>query len=621
MSRAAQLLRRSLASTLNPGPKPTVPTSKALLGMVSENTAVTHAQSWATDVATIGRTLDYGSFYYHASDPYPVSDTTSLVPAPANLMITWFGWPDSEVNAGTHDAAITTRAQALAALQVPIFLRWDIEMNIISYSYEPSTTIAAGSNSVALPHTPVNVAATASFPSSGTALIGISGAATTIAYTSTTSTTFAGATLGTGTMLTGQGVFPGTAGTTFISAWQRVYGLFQAAGATNVAFVWCPNSNSPFDPNSWRQYYPGDAYVDWVGVDAYNFGNSATPAGSTWETIYQVLHLFVADWQGGFGGAGGSTKPLMIGEGASVEGGGSKPWWLTDFSGYLRTSGFKALTYYNTNQSSSGNNYRFDTSAASQAAFLEICNDPYFGGSSTKGSGFAAAVAADSPYAFWKLGETSGTFADGGSAGLTTAVTSGTMTRGCVTRAPGCGYGASWYGSGYVDLGVCGTFGAAMSAGFTLEFEMKDGGSAVDTTLGGVLNTGSTTGLQVGLNQNHLGSNAGYTYFWMRNEAGAQHYLDTNQAIYDGLWHHIMWVCNPGGVDALYIDGATITPTATASPAAGTTANFGFDVFIGGRNNRGSIDQTSIGGIANVALYKSKLSSTRATAHYTALTT
>jgi len=123
------------------------------------------------------------------------------------------------------------------------------------------------------------------------------------------------------------------------------------------------------------------------------------------------------------------------------------------------------------------------------------------------------------------------------------------------------------------------------------------------------------------LNTNHLGASAGSTMLWLRNETGAQHYCDLSTAVYDGLWHHLIWVCNPGGTDAVYIDGATITPTATASPAAGTTANLGFSLFAGGRNNRGSIDQTSIGCVSNVSLYKSKLTSTRAAAHYTALTT
>lgn len=555
--RGARSAARRGAAVVVAGPKPTVPATGALFGLVSENTAQTHAQSWAADVTTLGRTPDYQSFYYHTSDAFPVADTTASTPVPNNLMVTWFGWPDSEVNSGARDAAITTRAQALAALGKPVFLRWDIEMNIESYGYESTPAYAAAN------------------------------------------------------------------GPTFIAAWQRVYGLFQAAGATNVAFVWCPNSNGPGDPNGWRPFYPGDAYVDWVAVDAYNFGNSASPAGSVWQTYYQVLNAFVTDYKANFGGAMVTPKPLMVGEGGSVEGGGSKTWWLTDMSGYLRTNGFKALTYYNTNQSSTGNNYRFDSSTNAAQAFKEIAQHPYFGGTDTKGSGYAAAVLTDTPRNYWKLAETTGNFADSGSANES-ATPNGTFTRACFSAHGGLGGAVSTYGSGYVTLGTLGSFGSTNIAnGFTIEFWYKHGGGTAATCIVGQLNTGSTTGLAVYANQSHSGNAAGTTYFWLRNEAGVQRYSDVTGVIYDGLWHHIVWVCQPGTTvnDTIYIDGVTVTPAAQTKPAAGTFANLAFPLFLGGRNNRGSIDQTTTGIVGDLAIYTTALSSTRVTAHYAAGTT
>jgi hypothetical protein len=46
-------------------------------------------------------------------------------------------------------------------------------------------------------------------------------------------------------------------------------------GAPNVAFVWAPNisSNPKNSQNEPSDYYPGDAYVDWVGVDVYDDGS------------------------------------------------------------------------------------------------------------------------------------------------------------------------------------------------------------------------------------------------------------------------------------------------------------------------------------------------------------
>src|SRR5262245_44760314 len=54
----------------------------------------------------------------------------------------------------------------------------------------------------------------------------------------------------------------------FVSAWRRIHRIFDKVGANNVTWVWTPNDRDvPSSSwNHWTQYYPGDAYVDWVGV-------------------------------------------------------------------------------------------------------------------------------------------------------------------------------------------------------------------------------------------------------------------------------------------------------------------------------------------------------------------
>lgn len=59
------------------------------------------------------------------------------------------------------------------------------------------------------------------------------------------------------------------AGQEFISAWRHVVGRFRAAGATNVQWVWAPGADAYIN-NTWNLFYPGAAYVDWVGLDNYN---------------------------------------------------------------------------------------------------------------------------------------------------------------------------------------------------------------------------------------------------------------------------------------------------------------------------------------------------------------
>jgi hypothetical protein len=94
--------------------------------------------------------------------------------------------------------------------------------------------------------------------------------------------------------------------TKYIAAWQYLWNKFQAAGATNAIWVWCPNGDSV--PNeSWNamaSYYPGDAYVDWVGIDFYGLKWGDDPPDVALDRVY-------VPW--------GATKPIMIGETAAAD--------------------------------------------------------------------------------------------------------------------------------------------------------------------------------------------------------------------------------------------------------------------------------------------------------------
>ena len=57
-----------------------------------------------------------------------------------------------------------------------------------------------------------------------------------------------------------------------VAAWRRMVGIFRAAGAKNVHFVWTPMAYD-FGPHAKvdaASFYPGDTYVHWIGADAYN---------------------------------------------------------------------------------------------------------------------------------------------------------------------------------------------------------------------------------------------------------------------------------------------------------------------------------------------------------------
>ncbi|HET6243041.1 MAG: hypothetical protein H0V01_09415 [Bacteroidetes bacterium] len=66
----------------------------------------------------------------------------------------------------------------------------------------------------------------------------------------------------------------------YIKAFRHIREIFNNKGVTNVKFIWCPNSMS-IPQESWNNMmdaYPGDEYVDFVGLDIYNgAGEKGTP--------------------------------------------------------------------------------------------------------------------------------------------------------------------------------------------------------------------------------------------------------------------------------------------------------------------------------------------------------
>jgi hypothetical protein len=149
-------------------------------------------------------------------------------------------------------------------------------------------------------------------------------------------------------------------------AHRRIHRIFRAAGADNVAFVWSPNWNSS-PAAAWNRmgaYYPGDTYVDWVGVSGYNFYRES-PA-----TLF-----------GGVVRAFGARKPVMLAETAAIDHGGtSKARWIAALSAYVRrTPAIGAVVWFDTDvQHDSPHNFRFDTSPAALAAYRSMVRHAHF---------------------------------------------------------------------------------------------------------------------------------------------------------------------------------------------------------------------------------------------------
>ena len=118
----------------------------------------------------------------------------------------------------------------------------------------------------------------------------------------------------------------------YAKAFRHVRDRFSKAGAFNVRWIWCVNAESvpQGDWNDPRKAYPGDAYVDMISIDGYNFGE--TLSHSSWQSfsdIYAAPYDMLTKKY--------PNKPIMIGEVASATTGGDKTKWIQEMDKALRS--------------------------------------------------------------------------------------------------------------------------------------------------------------------------------------------------------------------------------------------------------------------------------------------
>ena len=149
----------------------------------------------------------------------------------------------------------------------------------------------------------------------------------------------------------------------YAAAFRHIHALFTAAGATNVAFVWCIAAAG--QDQDWIKYYPGPAYVDWIAADGY-LRNSAT------YTTGQFAQRFGA-WYSAFASFG---KPMMITETATLS--GAQAQYLSDIKGLL-DNGYpmiRGLLYFDA--PGKGGIYQYPLDQSGYSEFRALASDPRF---------------------------------------------------------------------------------------------------------------------------------------------------------------------------------------------------------------------------------------------------
>lgn len=153
----------------------------------------------------------------------------------------------------------------------------------------------------------------------------------------------------------------------YVAAWRRVVSIFRENGATNVIWAWVPNQNRsgrfPF-----QAYYPGDRWVDWVGLDGFNWSLS-----QRWQSFSEI---FASSYNSL---VRLTSKPVMIAEVGSWGQGRRKAAWVRNamLHELPRFDHVRALVWWSA-KNVRGDDLRVDSSPQAMAALRSSLDSPVY---------------------------------------------------------------------------------------------------------------------------------------------------------------------------------------------------------------------------------------------------
>lgn len=136
----------------------------------------------------------------------------------------------------------------------------------------------------------------------------------------------------------------------YVAAWRHIYDVFADDGVTNVVWVW--DTMGEVSSHQYAQWYPGDAYVNWIMWDPYNWYGCKGGA-RTWRSFSQIvrpMYQWLEQHSGKPGNGDYLSKPWGLAEFGTVEGptATSKEEWLENVVSTAETlfPRLKALVYF-----------------------------------------------------------------------------------------------------------------------------------------------------------------------------------------------------------------------------------------------------------------------------------
>jgi len=161
----------------------------------------------------------------------------------------------------------------------------------------------------------------------------------------------------------------------YIGMFRHIRKVFDEAGVRNVRWVFSISAENVPPENDYAACYPGDPYVDYIGLDGYNWGTAQS--WSRWRTLREIFsgvyEEIVRRYQ----------KPVIVTEFSSSSAGGDKALWIEEaLLEMKKMPAVKGFILFNIDKET---DWRFSPDAVSGQKLKAGIEDSYFKGT-RKGS-------------------------------------------------------------------------------------------------------------------------------------------------------------------------------------------------------------------------------------------
>ncbi|GAA3237416.1 glycoside hydrolase family 26 protein [Actinocorallia longicatena] len=141
----------------------------------------------------------------------------------------------------------------------------------------------------------------------------------------------------------------------FVAAWRHIHDIFKAEGATNAKWLWAPNVIYPMPKVKLKPLYPGNSYVDWVGVIGYYKGQKNATFKGFFEPTIKKIRTF-------------SKKPILLAETGSKRGPKRNKEIADLLTNVAKRKDIIGLIWFNMNKPGDGD-YRIEATKSSLKTF------------------------------------------------------------------------------------------------------------------------------------------------------------------------------------------------------------------------------------------------------------